>query len=90
MSVPNQNLPEDIETSSDEVLLEIEGKILRCNKKVLMEESDYFRAMFQGGFAESAQKIVKLNVGKNILQIIIFVKLFLFFRMFRLGLLKSF
>lgn len=48
----------------NEVFLEMEGKTLQCNKKTLMEESDYFKAMFKGDFIERHQKIVKLNVGK--------------------------
>lgn len=47
---------------SDEIFLEIEGKTLRCNRKVLMEESDYFKAMFEGGFVESNKRTIKLEV----------------------------
>lgn len=46
----------------DEVILEVEGTPLRCNKKELAKHSDYFKVMFEGNFVESTKKVVKLEV----------------------------
>lgn len=68
MSLSTKELPDvsyvETPTSSDEVFLEIEGKTIRSSKKLLIEESDYFKAMFEGNFIERKQKIIILNVGK--------------------------
>lgn len=56
---------------SDEVFLEIEGKTLRCSRRVLIKESDYFQAMFEGGFAERYKNVIKLEVS-------VFFKTFLY------------
>lgn len=45
----------------DEVILEIEGTQLTCNKKELALHSDYFKAMFEGDFVERNQKVVKIE-----------------------------
>lgn len=47
--------------SSDEVILEVEGTQLRCNRKVLALHSDYFKIMFEGNFVERNKKVVKLE-----------------------------
>lgn len=49
----------------DEVILEVEGSQLRCNKKELALHSDYFKIMFEGNFIERHQKVIKLEVRSD-------------------------
>ena len=53
----------DSETKSEnEVILEIEGTQLKCNKKELRDNSDYFKAMFDGSFSERSKRVIKIMV----------------------------
>ncbi|CAG9770460.1 unnamed protein product [Ceutorhynchus assimilis] len=50
-----------METQNETVILEIESTTLECNKALLINNSDYFRAMLTGNFKESAQEIIKIQ-----------------------------
>lgn len=50
--------------SNIEVFLKINDKQYVCNKEDLINNSDYFNAMFKGNFEESYSNIVTLKVGK--------------------------
>ncbi|RZC41186.1 kelch-like protein 38 [Asbolus verrucosus] len=51
-----------METASrNTIMLEIEGKIIICNRMVLTNHSDYFRAMLEGNFVERNKDIICLN-----------------------------
>lgn len=45
----------------DQIILEVEGAQLRCNKKELALHSDYFKIMFEGSFKERNQKVIRLE-----------------------------
>uniref|UniRef100_A0A1Y1NIU4 BTB domain-containing protein n=1 Tax=Photinus pyralis TaxID=7054 RepID=A0A1Y1NIU4_PHOPY len=47
--------------SDDEIILVIEDVSIKCSKKDLIENSDYFKAMFEGNFVESKKNIVRLQ-----------------------------
>lgn len=46
----------------EEIILEAEGKQLRCNKRELTTHSDYFKIMFEGNFIEKNKDIIRLEV----------------------------
>lgn len=46
----------------DDVILEIEGLPVTCNKEQLMNESSYFEVMFRSDFIEKNKKQIELKV----------------------------
>ncbi|CAH0559875.1 unnamed protein product [Brassicogethes aeneus] len=56
---------------TEEIILEVETLQLKCKKRDLIENSDYFKAMFEGNYEESMSKSIKLKdvdpVGLNLL-----------------------
>lgn len=51
-----------MENKKENIVLEIEGKSIECDKSLLINNSDYFSAMFAGSFKESLQKNIKIEV----------------------------
>lgn len=49
------------EYSQNTVILVLEEEKVTCDKEVLIKNSDYFKAMFEGNFLESKQQLVKLE-----------------------------
>ena len=45
----------------EEVTLIVDQEEIKCDKKILQEESDYFRAMFASSMIESQSNIVTLH-----------------------------
>ncbi|XP_063906038.1 kelch-like protein 23 isoform X2 [Zophobas morio] len=43
------------------VTLEIQGTPIQCSRTDLIQNSDYFKAMFEGNFIESEKKVITLN-----------------------------
>lgn len=51
------------QNEDDIVVLEFENSSIPCSKKVLVDNSDYFKTMFGGSFLEHQQKVIKIHVG---------------------------
>lgn len=47
---------------NNDVVLEIEGFPVTCNKEELINESSYFEVMFRGDFIEKNKKQIELKV----------------------------
>ncbi|KAF7268914.1 hypothetical protein GWI33_018015 [Rhynchophorus ferrugineus] len=50
-----------MENEKENIVLEIEGHPIECDKSLLINNSDYFSAMFTGSFRESVQKNIKIE-----------------------------
>lgn len=48
---------------SDIVTLQIQNTKFICSRSELVQNSDYFKAMFEGNFAESSKSVITLNVA---------------------------
>ena len=48
------------------VTLEIQGAPIQCSRTDLIQNSDYFKAMFEGNFIESEKKVITLNVMRDV------------------------
>lgn len=46
-----------------EIILEVGLEQMKCNKTILMENSDYFKVMFESDFMEKHQSIINLQVS---------------------------
>lgn len=57
----------------EEVTLEVEGTLLKCNKRLLINNSDYFRIMLEGNFREKNQSKIALKVGIFLKMILLFL-----------------
>lgn len=48
---------------NNEIILEVEHEQIKCEKSILMQNSDYFKVMFESDFMERHQSIINLQVS---------------------------
>ena len=49
-----------------------DGREFRCHRLVLASKSDYFHALFSGGFGESSQQIIPIkNMKSSVMEIVL-------------------
>lgn len=49
-------------SEEDFVVLEIQKTPIKCSRSTLIQNSDYFKVMFEGNFIESSKNTVEIQV----------------------------